>query len=448
MIRYTAGGFRLRVVGANPHAARSAGQIDVERVTMRAFLASGALAGLAGAIEVCGVTYALYENISPGYGYTAIAVALLARLNAAAVIVTGIVFGALEAGGAAMQRDAGVPSVVVSVVEAGVILALVVFQRARIGRSERDRRMSSPRRAFLEATVRTATPLALAALGEVVVERAGIINISLEGVILSGAFGALVGATQVRRRRWIRRRRSLSGVAIAIVFALFVVRLRADQIITGTAVTLLAVGLTGTLYRTLYGAIGRGAFDSDDSVRLPIPGLVEHSVDRDRRCSINRSSRMSRTSLVPLTWWWMYRTHAGLALRAVGESPARRRGGGHSRRIAFALARSCSAESLAALAGATLVLAQAGTFAEGMSAGRGFIAIAIVVLGRWHPLGVALAALVFGAASALQFLLQALGLALPYQLFLALPYVLTLAALAGVAGRVRAPAALARVDDA
>jgi simple sugar transport system permease protein len=99
------------------------------------------------------------------------------------------------------------------------------------------------------------------------------------------------------------------------------------------------------------------------------------------------------------------------------------------------------------LAGATLVLAQAGTFAENMSAGRGFVAIAIVVLGRWHPLGVALAAVLFGAASALQFLLQAMGLALPYQLFLALPYALTLAALAGVTGRIRAPAALARVDD-
>jgi general nucleoside transport system permease protein len=134
MIRYTAGGFRLRAVGANPNAARVAGEIDVERVTMRAFLTSGALAGLAGAIEVSGVTYALFENISPGYGYTAIAVALLARLNAAAVIVTGIAFGALEAGGAAMQRDAGVPSVVVSVVEAAAILALVAFQRVRIGR--------------------------------------------------------------------------------------------------------------------------------------------------------------------------------------------------------------------------------------------------------------------------------------------------------------------------
>ena len=136
LIRYTAGGFRLRAVGANPHAARSAGLIDVDRVTTQAFLASGALAGLAGAIEVTGVTYALYENISPGYGHTAIAVALLARLNAAAVIGTGIVFCALEAGGTAMQRDAGVPSVVVSVVEAGVILALVVAQGIRVARSK------------------------------------------------------------------------------------------------------------------------------------------------------------------------------------------------------------------------------------------------------------------------------------------------------------------------
>ncbi|HEY4130203.1 MAG TPA: ABC transporter permease [Gemmatimonadaceae bacterium] len=131
---YTAAGFRLRAVGANPRAAKSAGQIDVSRVTMRAFLLSGAFAGLAGAIEVSGVTYALYENISPGYGYTAIAVALLARLNPAAVILTGILFGGLEAGASAMQRDAGVPSVIVSVAEALIVLALVAFERARVSR--------------------------------------------------------------------------------------------------------------------------------------------------------------------------------------------------------------------------------------------------------------------------------------------------------------------------
>ena len=99
---------------------------------MRAFLISGALAGLAGAIEVSGVTFALYDDISPGYGYTAIAVALLAQLDAAGVIGTGILFGALEAGASAMQRDAGVPSVMVSVVEAAIILALVALNRARL----------------------------------------------------------------------------------------------------------------------------------------------------------------------------------------------------------------------------------------------------------------------------------------------------------------------------
>ena len=132
ILRYTSAGFRLRAVGANPYAAHSAGQIDVNRVTSYAFLVSGALAGLAGAIEVTGVTFALYENISPGYGYTAIAVALLARLDAAAVIVTGVLFGALEAGASAMQRDAGVPSVVVSIIEAALILILVTVQRVRI----------------------------------------------------------------------------------------------------------------------------------------------------------------------------------------------------------------------------------------------------------------------------------------------------------------------------
>jgi simple sugar transport system permease protein len=105
--------------------------IDVDRTTTLAFLISGSLAGLAGASEVGGVTHALYENISPGYGYTAIAVALLARLHPLGVIATGLLFGALEAGAAAMQRDAGVPSVVVSIVEAALILAVLALERAR-----------------------------------------------------------------------------------------------------------------------------------------------------------------------------------------------------------------------------------------------------------------------------------------------------------------------------
>jgi simple sugar transport system permease protein len=127
----SAAGFRLRATGANPYAAASAGLVRVGRVAAGAFLASGALAGLAGSVEVTGVTFALYENLSPGYGYSAIAVALLARLSAPGVVVTGVLFGALQAGATAMQRDAGVPSVVVSVVEAMVILMMVALERWR-----------------------------------------------------------------------------------------------------------------------------------------------------------------------------------------------------------------------------------------------------------------------------------------------------------------------------
>ncbi len=128
-LRETSSGFRLRAVGLNATAAASAGRISVARTTTLAFLVSGALAGLAGSVELSGVTYALYENFSPGYGYTAIAVALLARRHPLAVLATALLFGALEAGASAMQRDASVPSVVVSVVEASLILMVVAADR-------------------------------------------------------------------------------------------------------------------------------------------------------------------------------------------------------------------------------------------------------------------------------------------------------------------------------
>ncbi len=122
----TLDGFRLRAAGSGPRAAALVGRIDVTRTAALALLLSGGLAGLAGAMEVGGVSYALYPNLSPGYGFTAIAVALLARLHPAAIVLTGILFGALETGAGAMQRDAGIPAVIVYVVEAVVILALLL----------------------------------------------------------------------------------------------------------------------------------------------------------------------------------------------------------------------------------------------------------------------------------------------------------------------------------
>lgn len=131
MLRSTATGFRIRAVGDGAAAAASAGRVRVSSVVLGVFLASGALAGLGGGVEASGVTYALYEGISPGYGYTAIAVALLARLNPLLVILAGIFFGALEAGAAAMQRNAGVPAMLVTAIEAVVILGMLAAGHAR-----------------------------------------------------------------------------------------------------------------------------------------------------------------------------------------------------------------------------------------------------------------------------------------------------------------------------
>jgi simple sugar transport system permease protein len=131
MMRHTAAGFRALAVGENSIAAASAGLIDPRAVRMRAFLVSGAMAGLAGAIEVLGVTYALYEDLSPGYGYTAIAVALLAGLDPWRVSVAALLFAALQAGAGAMQRDAGVPSTLVGTIEALIIIAVIAIQARR-----------------------------------------------------------------------------------------------------------------------------------------------------------------------------------------------------------------------------------------------------------------------------------------------------------------------------
>jgi simple sugar transport system permease protein len=293
---------------------------------------------------------------------------------------------------------------------------------------------------LLEATVRTATPLAWAALGETVSERAGVINIGLEGSIIAGALGATIAAGAIGAGTLGGAggfaAGALAGLVVAALFALFTVGLRADQIITGTAMTLLALGLTGTLYRTVYGA-GGVALTTPTAEIYAVPWLSDLPLI-GRALFAQPLVTYALYAIAPLLAWWMQRTHAGLALRAAGEYPEAAIAAGVSPRRVQAIAV-LFAGAMAGVAGATLVLAQAGTFAEEMSAGRGFIAIAIVVLGRWRPLGVAAAALLFGAATSLQTLFQAMGWSgIPYQLFLAVPYLLTLVVLA-VTGR-RAPA--------
>lgn len=295
--------------------------------------------------------------------------------------------------------------------------------------------------AVLSAMVRTTTPLLLAGLGELVTERAGIINIGLEGAVIAGAFAATAGASAVGISTgyvW----GMLAGVLIGGLLALFVVLLRADQIIAGTALSMLGLGATGALYRSVFGMGGVSlSIPTSASVRIPglaaLPWVGPAMFDQPL---VTYGAYL----LVPALWWYLYRTRSGLGLRAVGEAPDSARAAG----LAVARIRVAAivfGSMLGGLAGATLVLAQAGTFAEGMSAGRGFIAIAIVALGRWTPIGVAIAALVFGLATAMQYVVQALGWPVRYELVLMLPYALTLVALV-VSPRNAAPAMLARSE--
>lgn len=293
---------------------------------------------------------------------------------------------------------------------------------------------------FLAATIRIATPLLLAATGELVVEQAGVINLGLEGAMLSGALASAIGA--IHGGPWAGLVAGLAaGLLVAGVFSAVIVVGRAQQIIAGTAVTLGAVGVTGVVYRSVFGATGPGlSVPTFPAIRLPavssIPVLGPVLSDQSILTYLSWVA-------VPLAGLVLFRTWWGLALRASGESAEAAIASGvpvQRVRVAAILAGGV----MGGAAGASLVLGQVGTFAENMTAGRGFIAIAIVVLGRWNPLGVLLASLLFGAAGALQFAVQAGGLTVPYQLVLAMPYGLALLALAGAWGRSRAPAGLGR----
>jgi general nucleoside transport system permease protein len=265
-----------------------------------------------------------------------------------------------------------------------------------------------------------ATPLLLAVEGELVVQRSGIINLGIEGMMLVAAMTAVLAA-QATKSVLLGFIGGVAGAAvIALLFGVLVIALRADQIVTGTAINLLAVGITSFVYRELQQ--GQIFVQSVPQLRfdfvLPLAWIVFPIV------------------LAVLLW----NTSFGLRLRASGENPEAVASVVQQHR-AIALAIEAF---LAGLAGAYLALALSSGFAENMTAGRGFIALSIVIFGRWKLKGALLGTAIFGVAAALQYALQASSQGVPFHLLLALPYVVTLLILCGAAGRVRAPEALGR----
>ncbi|MFN8627934.1 MAG: ABC transporter permease [Candidatus Binatia bacterium] len=297
---------------------------------------------------------------------------------------------------------------------------------------------------LLQSTVTMAVPLLLAALGELLAERAGIINIGLEGMLLTAAFAAMAVTYATTFPLFGLAAAWGSGVALALLFAYAVIVRRANQIVVGTALNLLALGITGVAYRAVFGVTG-ATLTVRGFTSLPLPVLSSLPILGPAMFSQTVLGYLAFV-LAPIIWFALHRTIPGLRLRMVGENPAAAAAQGvRVRRTQLLALLGCGL--LAATAGAYLTVAYAHTFIEGMSAGRGFIALAIVIFGRWSAWGIVGAALLFGLATALQFYVQALGLPIPYQFPLMLPYVLTMVILAGNAGASHAPAALGTAPD-
>jgi general nucleoside transport system permease protein len=292
---------------------------------------------------------------------------------------------------------------------------------------------------LLNSTVTMAVPLLLAALGELLAERGGVINVGLEGMMLTGAFAAMATAYFSGSPTLGVLAGAVSGLLLGALFGFAVVSQNANQVVAGVALNLLAVGVTGVAYRAVFGVTG-AALTVARVAPVPLPGLC--------RLPVIGSALFTQTplgylafALVPACAFLIRRTVPGLALRMVGEDPYSAAAQGVPvKRVRILAILACGA--FAGTAGAYLAIVYARTFVEGISAGRGFIALAIVIFGRWSPWGILGAAILFGLATALQFHFQALALPIPYQFFLMLPYVVTLLVLAVSAGRTRAPAAI------
>lgn len=294
--------------------------------------------------------------------------------------------------------------------------------------------------ALLAAMLRYATPLAFAAMGGIFSERSGVVNIGLEGMMLSGAFFGILGADKLNSWPLGLLCAALAGATFALIHAFFAIHLRADQIVSGFAINFLALGLTGYLFIDIYG--GEGTPPNVPKIPNVHLGFLEDWYFIGP--IIGQLNLMIWLAFLTIVTAWvvLFKTPIGLRLRAVGEHPRAADTLGIS---VFKVRYSAVTLSgvLAALGGAYLSIGFVNSFNQNMTAGRGFIALAAVIFGNWRPWGAAAAALLFGFSSALAQRLPAYSESAAV-LFQALPYVLTLIAVAGVIGRSIPPAAVGK----
>lgn len=297
---------------------------------------------------------------------------------------------------------------------------------------------------FLNSTLVLSVPIAFAALGGVFSERSGVFNIGLEGLIIMGAFGAALGVMLTGEPFAGLLLAMLFGALLALPLAVMAVSLGVNQLVAGIAINIFALGLTSFLARLTFGREGASRMLSGFE-NIPIPGLSSLPLigpvlfDQDILVYL-------LFVLVPILYYVMFHTSIGLNIRAAGYNPRATDTAGVS---VHGLRYLCVIGSgvLASIGGAYIVLSLVSTFSEDMSAGKGFIALAAIILGRWSPLGAFLACLLFGFFNALQLRLQFDYPDVPYQIFSTLPYVVAIVVLIFVAGRNVAPTAIGRYYD-
>lgn len=323
-------------------------------------------------------------------------------------------------------------------IAAGLLGIALGYLATRSGRTNLDEVVVWS--ALLASMLRYATPLTFAAIGGMFSERSGVVNIGLEGMMLAGAFFGILGAQKTGSWGLGLVAAMAAGGGLAFIHAFFSIHLRADQIVSGTAINFLALGVTGYFFIDIYGSEGTPSdIPSIPNVRLP--GVEDVAFVGDVIGNLNLMIWLSFAVLVG-SWILMFKTPIGLRIRSVGEHPRAADTVGISVYATRYGAVTLSGV-LAALGGAYLSIGFVHSFNENMTAGRGFIALAALIFGAWRPFGAFAAALLFGFSSALAQRLPEYSES-GAVLFQALPYVLTLIAVAGVIGRAIPPAAIGR----
>lgn len=292
---------------------------------------------------------------------------------------------------------------------------------------------------LISASILLAVPIVFGALGGAIGERAGVINIAIEGQLLASAFVAAVVGT-ITKNPWAGLVAALlAGALVALVLGVFTITYRVNQVIVGVVLNVLVLGMTSFVYSQV---LVPQADSFNRTVRFPtveIPGLAQIPIIGP--ALFNQSLIVYLMYLtVPAVWFAVFRTKWGLRLRAVGEHPlAADTVGIKVERVRYRAL--LIAGAIVGMGGAYYTLVSVSAFGKNMTAGAGFIALAAVIFGKWDPLRAALAALLFGFASALEGAMSVVGSPVPSQFMLMLPYVVTLLAVAGLVGRSRAPAA-------